>query len=103
MISGSFDNTAILWDIIGGKAIKTITNHKKAVRSMAIHPTEYTFVTAAADNIKVFKCPDGEFLRNVSGHNSIINSIDINDHNVMASAADNGSLFFWDWKSGYNF
>ena len=21
----------------------------------------------------------------------------------MASAADNGSLYFWDWNSGYNF
>jgi len=45
---------------------------------MAIHPTEYTFTTAAADNLKVFKCPEGEFIRNISGHNSIINAIDIN-------------------------
>lgn len=78
MISGSFDNTAILWDIIAGKSMKIITNHKKAVRSIVVHPKEYTFMTAAADNLKVFKCPEGEFLRNVSGHNSIINAVDVN-------------------------
>lgn len=42
-------------------------------------------------------------MRNFTGHNAIINSIAINEDNVMASAGDNGSLYFWDWKSGYNF
>ena len=36
-----------------GKSVKTLTNHKKAIRSMAIHPDEYTFVSSSADNCKV--------------------------------------------------
>jgi len=36
-----------------GKSVKTLTNHKKAIRALAIHPEEYTFASAAADNIKV--------------------------------------------------
>jgi pleiotropic regulator 1 len=89
--------------LVAGKCIKTITNHKKAIRSISIHPNEYTFLTAAADNLKVFKCPQGEFIRNFSGHNAILNASAINSNNVMVSGADNGSLYFWDWKSGYNF
>lgn len=27
----------------------------------------------------------------------------LNEDNVLASAGDNGSLYMWDWKSGYNF
>lgn len=36
-----------------GKSVKTLTNHKKAIRSMVIHPEEYTFASGAADNVKV--------------------------------------------------
>ncbi len=57
---------------------------------MALHPREYTFCSAAADNIKVWKCPEGTFLRNISGHNSILNTVSINLDNVLVSGADNG-------------
>ena len=42
-----------LWDIGMGKAITTLTNHKKGVRDMLVHPSEYTWVSGAADNLKV--------------------------------------------------
>ena len=53
--------------------------------------------------MKVWKCPDGNFLRNISGHNAIINTMAINQDNVVVSAGDNGTIKFWDWKTGYNF
>jgi len=86
-----------------GKAVHTLTNHKKAVRSLVVHHSEYTFASGAADNIKVWKCPDGEFMRNVSGHNAIINSMAVNQDNVLVSCGDDGIMYFWDWASGYNF
>lgn len=92
-----------LWDIGMGKTVKTLTNHKKAIRGLAIHPEEYTFCSASSDNVKVWKCPDGDFLRNISGHNAILNACAINSDNVLVTGGDNGSLYFWDWKSGYNF
>jgi pleiotropic regulator 1 len=67
-----------------GKSVKTLTNHKKAIRSMAIHPDEYTFVSSSADNCKVifsnkvWKCPEGGFMRNIGGHKSILNCTSIN-------------------------
>jgi pleiotropic regulator 1 len=92
-----------LWDLVAGRASAVLTNHKKAVRALALHPTEYTFATASADNMKIWKCPEGKFLHNVSGANCIVNSLAINEDNVMVSGSDNGLLHFWDWKSGYNF
>ena len=38
-----------------GRNISTLTNHKKAIRSMLFHHEEYTFASGAADNIKVNK------------------------------------------------
>jgi pleiotropic regulator 1 len=59
VITGSYDSFIKLWDIGQGKCINTLTNHKKSVRALVEHPTEYTFASAASDNLKVWKCPRG--------------------------------------------
>lgn len=103
IISGSHDCTIRLWDLAAGRSRVTLTNHKKSVRSVVLHPTQYTMASASPDNIKQWKFPDGNFLQNLSGHNSIVNTLALNQDNVMVSGGDNGTMFFWDWKTGYNF
>ncbi|XP_002733921.1 pleiotropic regulator 1, partial [Saccoglossus kowalevskii] len=103
IISGSHDCTVRLWDLAAGKTRCTLTNHKKSIRSLVIHPKLYMFASASPDNIKQWKCPDGSFLQNLSGHNSIVNCLSMNTDGVMVSGGDNGSMYFWDWKTGYNF
>jgi len=75
------------------------------MRNILIFQVKFIILTfeGAADNLKAWKCPEGRFLRNYSGHNSIVNSVAINKDNVLVSAADDGSIYFWDYKSGYNF
>lgn len=103
VITGSHDSTIKLWDINMGKCLETLTHHKKSIRSLSIHHEEYTFLSGGCDNVKVWKCPEGRFLRNLTGHNAIVNSIAVNKDNVVVSGADNGTLHFWDYKSGYAF
>ncbi|KAK6930653.1 WD40 repeat [Dillenia turbinata] len=90
--------------VVTAKTITTLTHHKKSVRAMALHPKEHAFASASADNIKKFNLPKGEFMHNMlSQQKTIINSMATNEEGVMATAGDNGSLWFWDWKSGHNF
>lgn len=42
-------------------------------------------------------------LQNLSGHSAIVNCLAINKEGVLVSGADNGTLYFWDWRTGYNF
>ncbi|MFQ6628393.1 hypothetical protein Gotur_007030, partial [Gossypium turneri] len=88
-----------------GKTMSTLTHHKKSVRAMAPHPKEHSFASASADNIKKFSLPKGEFLHNMlsSQQKTIINTMAVNEDGVMATGGDNGSLWFWDWRSGHNF
>ena len=77
----------------------------KSIRALAIHPTEYSFASASAggNNIKKWKCPEGAFVFNFSGHNAIINTLSVNSEGVFFSGGDNGTLTFWDYNSGTAF
>merc|ERR1719321_1495702 len=81
----------------------TLTHHKKSIRAITKHPREFSFVTGAADNIKKWQAKDGKFIHNMRGHNAVINSLACNDSGVLVSCADNGSMNFWDYRTGYNF
>ena len=70
---------------------------------MAMHRDEYTFASAGADKIRIWKLPEGHQLRKIPDHSAIVNAVAINHDNVMVSGADNGTLFFFDWQSCYNF
>lgn len=89
VITGSLDSTVRLWDLAAGKTMGVLTHHKKGVRALATHPTEFTFATGSTGSIKQWKCPEGAFMQNFEGHNSIINTMSVNDQNVMFS----GGLF----------
>lgn len=104
IITGSHDKTIRLWDLRTGKTLSTLTYHKKSVRALAAHPTEHTFASGAADNIKKFRLPEGEFLHNMlQQQRAIVNALAINEDGVMASGGDDGSLCFWDYRSGNRF
>lgn len=85
VITGSMDSTIRLWDLAAGKTMLAITHHKKSIRTLVAHPTEFTFASGAADNIKQWKCPEGRFIQNLSGHNAIINTLAVNQDDVMFS------------------
>jgi len=103
IISGSHDKMVKLWDIRKGSCLQSLTHHKKGIRAMVNHPTEYTFASAAADKIRIWKFPEGEHMRTIPDHPAVLNALALNSDNVMVSGADNGTLHFFDWESGHNF
>ncbi|KIM31405.1 hypothetical protein M408DRAFT_258850 [Serendipita vermifera MAFF 305830] len=105
VITGSMDTTIRLWDLTAGKTMIQLTHHKKSVRALAIHPREYSFASGSAggNNIKKWKCPEGTFVHNFSGHNAIINTLAVNEDGVLFSGGDNGTLSLWDYGTGVPF
>ena len=112
IVSGSADRTIRVWDIASGMKVRGITNHKKTIRSLLFHPNEYTFASAGADNVKLWKCPQADFLRNfdknlyseAAGKRlGIVNTIACDGDKTLVAGTDDGHLAFWDWDSGYMF
>ena len=85
VISSSLDSTVRLWDLAAGKTMGVLTHHKKGVRALAIHPKEFTFATGSTGSIKQWKCPEGAFMQNFEGQNAIINTLSVNEENVLFS------------------
>lgn len=103
IITGSMDSTIRTWDLVAGKTMATMTHHKKSVRALCAHPTDLAFASGAPDNIKQWSLPECKFVQNLSGHKAIVNTLSCNRDGVLFAGADNGSLSFWDWKSGTRF
>ncbi|KAK1370693.1 Guanine nucleotide-binding protein, beta subunit [Heracleum sosnowskyi] len=104
IVTGSHDTTVKLWDLRDGETIGTLTHHKKSVRALVQHPVEDTFASASADNVKKFNLPRGEFMHNmVSKQKTIINAMAVNRDGVLVTGGDDGSMSFYDWKTGQNF
>lgn len=85
VITSSLDSTVRLWDLAAGKTMGVLTHHKKGVRALAVHPKEFTFATGSTGSIKQWKCPEGAFMQNFEGHNAIINTLSVNEDNVLFS------------------
>jgi len=103
VITGSYDSTIKLWDLAAGKCMSTLTHHKKSVRALAQPSFENTFLSGAADTLKKWTGNEGRFIKNFSGHAAVVNALAINDDGVAMSGADDGSINFWDYKTGYTF
>nr|CAG4640746.1 EOG090X03RP [Eulimnadia texana] len=93
IITGSHDSTIRLWDLAAGRSMATLTNHKKSVHVRLWLSRQPETVEVSGRKIH------SEY----PGHNAIVNCLAVNADNVLVSGADNGSMYFWDWKTGYNF
>ena len=40
ILTSSHDTTIRLWDLAAGRSMATLTNHKKSVRAVVLHPTQ---------------------------------------------------------------
>jgi pleiotropic regulator 1 len=104
IISTSNDKTVRLWDLCAGKTQTVLTHHKKSIRALTLHPEEWTFATGSPDAIKQWKFPEGTFMHDfVPHHNAIVNTLSVNQDNVLFSGGDDGTMGFYDWKTGHKF
>lgn len=104
VVSSSTDATVRLWDITAGKSCKILTHHKRSVRDFNLNPSEFSMVSACTDDIRSWKLPEGALLTNFSSESSgIINTLSVNQDNVLFAGGDNGMLSFYDYKSGHKY
>lgn len=104
IVSSSTDSTVRLWDVVAGKAMKVLTHHKRSVRATALHPKEFSMASACTDDIRSWGLAEGSLLTNFESEKTgIINTLSINQDDVLFAGGDNGVLSFYDYKSGHKY
>ena len=69
MVSGSEDETIIVWNVESGDKVRTLKGHPHFVNSVAITPDDKNIVSWSGDKTaKVWSMDDGKILYTFEGH-----------------------------------
>lgn len=101
MVSGSENNTVIIWDVDSGDIIYHMEGHADAVNSVAFSPDEQLVVSGSADGtVIVWDVANGEQLRHYTGHNDSVSSVAFSpDGNTIVSSSDDGTIILWGYDT----
>jgi WD40 repeat protein/serine/threonine protein kinase len=97
-ISGSRDNTLILWDVASGQALRTLTGHDDWVWDVAFSPDSTRVLSASADGTLIlWDIATGEQAQILSGHTAPVRCVAFSPDGTKAiSGAEDMTLIVWD-------
>jgi WD40 repeat protein len=84
VLTGSYDNTAILWEAATGRKLRTFAGHTDRVTSVAIGADGKTVLTGSEDKTAIlWDVGTGKKLRTFAGHGGGITSVTVSDNGEM--------------------
>lgn len=101
IISGSYDSTVRVWDLLdNGRCKHILQGHQDRVYSTAIDFNKKVCFSGSMDStINIWNFETGEFLKVLEGHSSLVGLLALVD-GVLVSAAADASLRIWDPVTG---
>jgi WD40 repeat protein len=97
LASGSYDQTARLWDAQTGKLLQTFEGHSNLVTTVAFGMDGRVLVSGSGDNtIKLWDCDTGELIKTLTGHSGWVLAIALSPSGkTLASGSADGSIKLW--------
>ncbi|KAI5963905.1 CDC4 [Candida theae] len=101
IISGSYDSTVRIWDLLdNGRCKHILQGHQDRVYSTAIDFDRKVCFSGSMDStINIWNFETGELLKVLEGHSSLVGLLALVD-GVLVSAAADASLRIWDPATG---
>ncbi len=102
LISGSADDTAILWDVSTGKILSHLKGHTNDVYAVDISPDGWRVATGADDDtIRLWNARSGELIKELTGHTDDIPDVAFTpDGRYLLSGSFDKSIRLWDAQDG---
>ena len=102
LVSGSTDDTAIIWDLHSKTPLYRLTGHQGDVNAARFTADGSAVVTASDDDtLKLWDVTDGTLLRTLTGHTDkvVALAVSVRDGTVASGGLD-GTIRLWDLHTG---
>ncbi|KAJ3229448.1 SCF ubiquitin ligase complex subunit cdc4 [Chytriomyces hyalinus] len=100
LVSGSYDCTVRVWDLISGESIHCFRGHREKVYSVGYSHELSRAVSGSLDaTVKVWCTKTGVLLHSLEGHSSLVGLLELSPEYLVSAAADH-SLRIWDPTRG---
>lgn len=100
LVSGSYDTTVRVWDILTGTCLHVFHAHREKVYSVGYSHTLKRAVSGSMDaTVRVWDTVSGTPLFTLEGHNSLVGLLELTPSYLISAAADS-TLRVWDPMSG---
>ena len=102
VLTGSFDKTAILWDVISGKPLRTFKGHTDYISSVALSLNGERMLTGSGDKTAIlWDATSDKPLRTFKGHADYVSSValSLDGKRVLTGSGDKTAIL-WDADLG---
>lgn len=104
LVSGSSDNTAIIWswDGVSGRSLHVLRGHKSHIYGVGYTPDGRRIVTGSFDKtLRLWKALDGELITEMVGHTDKVQAVAISPRDGTIASGDRvGEMRLWDGETG---
>lgn len=101
-VTGGYDGTAKIWDVAGGRLLRTLSGAAETIWTVAVSPDRRQVATAGEDRIiRLWSVADGKVAKTLRGHEQNIWDVRFSpDGKRLASGSFDASLRLWDVATG---
>ncbi|OBZ65705.1 Cell division control protein 4 [Grifola frondosa] len=100
LVSGSYDCTVRIWDIITGQCRYVLTGHTQKVYSVVLDITRNLACSGSMDGtVRVWNLNNGQCQHTLTGHTSLVGLLGLSPSSLVSAAADS-TLRVWDPDTG---
>ena len=105
LATGSWDDTARIWDVATGKSLAALQGHENFVTSVAFSPDGTHLATGSYDDTaRIWDIATGESIAVLQGHERLVTSVAFSpDGTRLATGSDDGTARIWDVETGEPF
>ncbi|GAN07304.1 WD40 repeat-like protein [Mucor ambiguus] len=100
LVSGSYDNTVVVWNLETGRMLHRMEGHTSNVYSVVIDPPRQQCMSGSMDStIYIWDLITGECLHKLDGHSILVGLLGLTHQHLVSAAADK-TLRVWGPDTG---